>query len=83
LPIEDTDLPALSILLSAERLGNLHQLTGNLKAAIELHQKSLQLGAGLMNVIATIEIALRNSICENLGQHFAKPGWLINPPSPF
>ncbi|NKC05293.1 hypothetical protein HED55_25425 [Ochrobactrum haematophilum] len=83
MPIEDDDLPKLSILLSAERLGKLHKLTGNIKAAIELHQKTLRLGADLMNITASIEIALRNSICENLGQHFGAAGWLLNPPAPF
>lgn len=36
-----------------------------------------------MTIIAVIEIALRNSICDNLGQHFAQAGWLLTPPAPF
>ncbi len=80
MPIEDSDLPTLSVLLSAERLSKLHRLTGNLKAAIEFHQKTLRLGSDLMNITASIEIALRNSICENLSQHFGAAGWLLNPP---
>ncbi|MEQ1937700.1 hypothetical protein ABMA46_05535 [Mesorhizobium sp. CN5-321] len=83
MPIEDTDTAALTLLLSPERLATLSQLTGNVKAAIELHQETLRLGAALMNITASIEIALRNAICENLGQHFAVAGWLLNPPAPF
>ena len=48
-----------------------------------LHQETLRLGAALMNVIAVVEIALRNSICDNLGRHFGTTNWLRNPPSPF
>lgn len=83
MPIQDEDVAALLLLLSAERLGALVQLTGSTRAAIELHQETLALGASLMNVTATIEIALRNSISENLSQHFAVPGWLQSPPAPF
>ena len=36
-----------------------------------------------MTVIATVEIALRNSVCENLTRHFAVPNWLRQPPVPF
>lgn len=81
--IEDSDLAELTKLLSPERLSKLHQLTGNSRSAIELHQKTLRLGADLMNIIAVIEIALRNSICENLGLHFGQAGWLLAPPAPF
>jgi len=83
LAIEDADLAEITRLLSPERLGNLHRLTGNSRAAIGFHQKTLRLGADLLNIIAVIEIALRNSICENLGQHFGQAGWLLNPPAPF
>lgn len=83
MPIEDADLAEITKLLSPERLGKLHELTGNSRAAIELHQKTLRLGADLMNIIAVIEIALRNSICDNLGQHFGQAGWLLAPPAPF
>src|SRR5690606_33438510 len=44
---------------------------------------TLVIGASLMNVIATVEIALRNAICANLSQHFGTPNWLIAPPAPF
>lgn len=83
MPIDDADTGALLLLLSPERLGALSSLTGNVKVAIELHQETLRLGAALMNVTASIEIALRNAICENLGQYFGMAGWLLNPPSTF
>lgn len=83
MPIEDADLAEITKLLSPERLGKLHELTGNSRAAIEFHQKTLRLGADLMNIIAVIEIAMRNSICDNLGQYFGKAGWLLDPPAPF
>src|SRR5436305_1470852 len=80
---QDEDVAALTVLLSPERLGALTQLTGATRAAIELHQETLSLGASLMGVTASIEIALRNSICENLSQHFGTAGWLLRPPAPF
>lgn len=81
--IEANDIEGLMRLLSAERLHALTSLTGSDEAAIELHQETLRVGASLMTVIATIEIALRNSVCENLTQHFAVPNWLRQPPVPF
>ena len=83
MPIQDEDIATLTLLLSPERLGLLTQLTGSAKVAIELHQETLSLGASLMAVTATLEIALRNSICENLSQHFGVPRWLQNPPRSF
>jgi len=71
------------VLLSPERLGALTRLTGSARAAIELHQETLSVGASLMNVTATVEIALRNAICENLSQHFGTAAWLLQPPAPF
>jgi hypothetical protein len=53
------------------------------QTAIELHQETLRLGASLMSVTATVEIALRNSVCENLSHHFGVPNWLLQPPVPF
>ncbi|MER9375964.1 hypothetical protein [Mesorhizobium sp. M0491] len=81
--MQDADVAPLTVLLSPERLGNLTQLTGVARSAIELHQETIALGASLMSVIATVEISLRNAICENLSQHFGVPNWLISPPAPF
>ncbi len=81
--LSDEDLGPLLVLLSPERLSALKQLTGSDRAAIELHQETLRVGALLMNVTATIEIALRNAVCENLSAHFGTPNWFINPPAPF
>ncbi|MBV9051036.1 MAG: hypothetical protein JO196_01450 [Hyphomicrobiales bacterium] len=83
MPILDADMPTLTVLLSPERLGVLTKLTGSIRTAIELHQDTLRLGATLMNLTACIEIALRNAICENLGQFFGVPRWLLEPPNPF
>ncbi|MBN9040506.1 MAG: hypothetical protein J0H38_04420 [Rhizobiales bacterium] len=80
---QDEDVAPITLLLSPERLGKLTQLTGSAHTAVELHQETLSLGASLMNTTATIEIALRNSICEILSQHFRKPDWLRQPPLPF
>lgn len=83
MPLNPAQIAALTLYLSPERLGKLVQLTGSTEQAIELHQESLRLGAALMNVTATVEIALRNAICENLGHYFAAPNWLIQPPVHF
>jgi len=70
-------------LLSAERLKALANLTGSDSAAIELHQETLRLGSALMHVTATVEIALRNAVCDNLSQHFGVPNWLTQTPVSF
>ena len=74
------DAEAIQRLLSRERLGKLVEVTGDLEAAISLHQDALRIGAHLMTIIATVEISLRNIICENLSEHFAVSNWLSQPP---
>lgn len=81
--LSDQEIQTITGLLSAERLAALTQLTGSPRAAVELHQQTLQVGASLMSVTAVIEIALRNAICERLALHFATGGWLFHPPAPF
>ena len=66
MPLEDVDIAAIAVLLSPERLAALTALTGSTRTAVELHQATLSLNADLMNVIASIELSLRNSVCENL-----------------
>lgn len=81
--LQDADVPVVVDLLSEERLAVLKSLTGSYRSAIELHQETLQLSASLMNLTATIEIALRNSVCQNLSHHFGVTNWLFQPPVPF
>jgi hypothetical protein len=81
--LEDADIAAIAILLSPERLAALTALTGSTRTAIELHQQTLRLSASLMNVIASAELALRNTVCENLTAFFGSPEWLTHPPAPF
>lgn len=83
MPINLPHVPDLTALLSADRLASLSALTGSAEAAIELHQETLKLGAALMNVTATIEIALRNTVAANLSHHFGVPNWLQRPPIDF
>ncbi len=80
MPIEQGDIESIIHFLSPERLQALTKLTGSADSAIELHQETLRLGAALMHVTATVEIALRNSVCENLGHHFGVPNWLTQTP---
>jgi hypothetical protein len=77
------DVDSISIMLSQERLGKLIDLTGSREIAINLHQEALHVGAALMSVIATIEISLRNTTCDNLSRYFGVPNWLMQPPAPF
>ncbi len=81
--IEPDDVTSILRLLSPERLKALTELTGSNAAAIELHQETLRLGSALMHVTATIEIGLRNTVCENLTQHFGVPNWLTQTPIHF
>lgn len=81
--IEPADLPELTAALSLERLGKLIKLTRSPAEAIALHQKTLRLSAALMFLTATIEIALRNTISDNLHRHFGVVNWLQQPPISF
>lgn len=83
MPLDDADIAAVALLLSPERLAVLTNLTGSTRTAVELHQATLSLNADLMYVTASIELALRNSVCQNLTVYFGGPGWLIRPVAPF
>ncbi len=50
---------------------------------IKTHQDMLSLSGALMVIMASVEIALRNTIYENLTQHFNKENWFFEPPEPF
>lgn len=80
---EEQDVPRVIALLSRERLQNLVELTGSQAASIGLHQETLNLGCELMMVIATVEIALRNTVVDNLSKHFGVANWLQQPPVNF
>lgn len=81
--IAPEDVRPLVDALSWERLRSLIELTGSEAAAIGFHQETLQVGAGLMKVVATIEIALRNAVAANLSLHFGVTNWLQQPPVAF
>jgi hypothetical protein len=83
MPIDQRNVPLLVSMLSAERLATLTQLTGSNENAIELHQETLKLGSALIAIIATIEIAVRNTVAENLSHFFGVPDWLQRPPVNF
>lgn len=83
MPIEPTQVSSVVRLLSPERLRALTVLTGSEAAAIDLHQETLRLGAALMHITATVEIALRNSVCENLSHYFGVSNWLTQTPVSF
>lgn len=83
MPINPLQVPEVVALLSPERLATLTELTGSAEAAIDLHQETLRLGASLMNLTATTEIALRNAVADNLGRYFGVPDWLERPPISF
>lgn len=83
MPIDQGDISTLVRFLSPERLRALTTLTGSPDSAIEFHQETLRVGAALMHVTATVEIALRNAVCENLGHHFGVANWLTQTPVSF
>ena len=69
--------------LSRDRLQALIELTGSEADSIELHQDILSLGCELMKVIATIEIALRNTVMASLKHHFGVENLFRHPPASF
>lgn len=81
--IDAVQVGNITRLLSAERLKALNDLTQSPAEAIDLHQETLRLGNSLMTVIGTIELSLRNAVCENLTGHFGVANWLRQPPAPF
>jgi len=81
--LSEAEVASVALFLSSERLAKFQALAGTTRDAIALHQQMLQLATSLMSVTAIIEIALRNAICDRLSEHFAVPGWLLNPPAPF
>jgi hypothetical protein len=81
--LTEEDIGAILLFLSAERLATFNMLSGSVRDAIDLHQQTLQVATSLMGVIATIEIAIRNAICDRLTEHFELANWLFNPPASF
>lgn len=69
--------------LSHERMKTLIEQTGSETRAIDLHRKVLALGCELMTLIAVVEIGLRNTVVENLTQHFERGDWLQRSPGNF
>ena len=83
MPTAEHDTATIARFLSHERLSTLVALTGSTADAIDLHQETLRVGAGLINVIGTVEIAVRNSVSENLAHHFGVARWLTQTPVQF
>jgi hypothetical protein len=77
------DTLTITRFLSRARLASLIELTLSETEAIALHQETLRVGSGLMNVIATVEIAVRNSVGDNLAHHFGVDRWLTQTPVHF
>lgn len=77
------DTLTITRFLSRARLASLIELTGSATEAIALHQETLRVGSGLMNVIATVEIAVRNAVGENLAHYFGVDHWLTQTPVHF
>lgn len=74
------EIEHLANFISAERLDKLLKLTGDLGASIQIHQDTLALNSQLIKIVATIEIALRNTIYANIMHHFEAANWLQQPP---
>jgi hypothetical protein len=83
MPFDEYEIKTLNILLSQARLEGLIALTGSRETAIDLHQETLVVGCRLMNVIATVEIGIRNAMAVNLANHFAVGDWLQRTPVGF
>ena len=81
--INETDIDAIIELLSTERLGYITKYTDSKPLIIEIHQETLSLNGALMSIVGMIEIALRNTVYQNLNQNFAVKNWLFHPPAPF
>ena len=81
--MNEADIEEIIALLSPERLGYITKHTDSKSLIIEIHQETLSLNGALMSIVGMIEIALRNTIYQNLNQHFAVKNWFFYPPAPF
>ena len=81
--MNEADIEAIIALLSPERLDYIKNRTDSKPLIIKIHQETLSLNGALMSIVGMIEIALRNTVYQNLDQHFAVKNWLFHPPAPF
>ncbi len=81
--INETDIDAIIELLSKQRLSPITEFVKSKKLVIDIHQEILSLNGTLMSIVATIEIALRNTVYQNLNQYFNANNRLFQPPVPF
>jgi hypothetical protein len=81
--LDEHDIAEIALFISSERLAAFRAIAGNERDAILIHQQVLAVGTGMAAVIAVVEIALRNTVCEHLRSAFGVPGWLKDPPAPF
>ena len=68
--INETDIDAIIELLSTQRLSPITEFVKSKKLIIDIHQEILSLNGTLMSIVATIEIALRNTVYQNLKSVF-------------
>lgn len=81
--LSDDDVTDAVAFVSQARLQYFHNIARTDRDAIELHQLSMRVSAGLMPVVGIIEIAIRNAVCCELEASFQTPDWLYTPPAPF
>ncbi len=81
--MNEADIEEIITLLSPERLGYITKHTNSKSLIIEIHQETLSLNGALMSIVGMIEIALRNTVYQNLNQHFSVKNWFFHPPAPF
>jgi hypothetical protein len=74
------EIAFIAAFLSPQRLETLLNVTQDKASAISLHQRILSLNSNLMKIVATIEIALRNTVYNNISRHFGVSNWLQQPP---
>lgn len=78
--ITNKEIEQLAKFISTERLERLLKLTGDLIPAVQIHQDTLALNSQLIKIVATIEIALRNTVYSNIMNYFEAANWLQQPP---
>ena len=67
-------------LISKQRIQTYKKFTKDDEKAIELHNLTMQVGSSLMAVIALIELAMRNSINDQIINDFGEHEWMRSPP---
>jgi hypothetical protein len=81
--INENDANEILDILSIERVGPWRRKGYSDQAILSIHHQAICVGAAMWPIIGLVEVALRNSVYDNLQNTFGVPGWMRNGATPF